>query len=355
MSIRIFKKAIQYMLPFVVFASSAQIPLKSSCSQKLKEMQKNYEQGILSTIANDLEDCMFDGFTKTEKLQGYRLIILSYLFLDENRNAEKKMNELLVYEPDYQPNKALDPVEYVKLYESFNVLPNISFGVSIGANQSAVNAGSTYGVGNTEVIPVKFTGGIGLNFGVCADLLLYKNLFLTVEGYYTTKNFSSKQPILNSSELNTTESQTSISTPLTLKYSIGTRKIRFFVRSGFSLDYLLSSQNELIRKNIITDQNDFAGASISMDSQRNKINFSAVFGGGITYKLGYGFAFIDARYLYGLTNYSNSKVRYNFFDTQVTNYGYVDPDFGLNNVQLSIGYMYSLYKVKKKKSNFIID
>lgn len=339
----------------MAFNALAQEPVKSSCSQKLKEMQKSYEQGVLATIPEALSDCMAGGFNKTEKLQAYRLVILSYLFLDETKNAQQAMNDLLVYEPDYQPNKALDPVEYTKLFNSFSVLPYISFGVSIGANQSLVNVGTAYGVGNTEANPVKFTNGIGLNFGACIDVLLYKNLFLATEATYYTKSFKSSQTILNASSLNATESQTSINVPITIKYVIGSRKLRAFLRGGIGIDLLLNATNDMVRENTITSQDDFAGPGVDMSTQRNKLNLSAIAGGGITYKLGYGFAFVDARYIHGLTNYSNAKVRYDYFDDQISNYGYIDPDFGVNNIQISIGYMYSMYRVKKKRSNFIQD
>lgn len=351
------KRAISIIALFLYIAAWAQEEPqeKSSCSQKLKEMQKSYELGVLSPIPEALKDCMSGGFTKTEKLQGYRLIILTYLFLDETKKAEQYMNDLLNYEPDYVPNKALDPIEYIRLFDSFNVLPFISFGVGLGANQTSAKLVNSYSVGNSDNSPTKYESGINFNFGASVDLLLVKKLYISAEGYVFLRSFSSTTDVLPRSRLTTEETHTAINLPVTIKYVIGTGKLKPYLRAGVSTDLLLSSQNLMVRTNTNTNQNDFAGPSVDMSPNRNNINLYLVGGVGIAYKLGYGYLFLDGRYLYGMSNFVKVGERYSDFEEKITQYGYIDNDFGLNNIQATIGYMMSLYKVKKKKSKQDIE
>jgi hypothetical protein len=329
---------------------------QNSCSQTLKEAQKSYEQGQLINIPEKLKVCMTSGFSKIEKLQAYRLIILTYLFLDEQTEAENQMNNLLVFEPDYKPNNALDPIEYINLYKSFRVEPFISLGAVIGANQSRIGLVNNFGVGNVTSNLDKYTPGIGLNFGVSADLILYRKLFITLDGYFSFKNYSSSYTVLSnsqgaSSRGTSNEAQNWFNVPITLKYIMGNGKLKFFIRGGGAFDFLLLSQNQLVRKNLETSQNDFAGPNLDFSGQRNRINFSIVGGLGLTYKLGYGFLIVDARYMYGLTNIINTDARYKNFDSQITNYGYIDNDLRLTNLQISVGYMHSIFQVKKNKKS----
>lgn len=325
---------------------------QNSCSQTLKEAQKSYELGQLNNIPQKLEGCMGSGFSKIEKQQAYRLIILTYLFLDEYTQAEKWMNDLLVFEPDYKPNTTLDPIEYINLYNVFRVEPVISFGVMIGLNRTGPNVLHKYGVGNTDAKPSKYNPGMNFNISAIADVLIYRSLFATVEGSLVFRNYNSSSSLLYASETTSSENQTWVDVPLTLKYVFGKGKFKPFVRAGGVANLILSSNAQLIRKVEGTTQNEYAGPNVDLTSQRNTLNVGAVVGLGFTYKIGYGFLIFDARYIYGFSNITNISKRYSNFNSQLTNYGYMDSDLSLNSIQVSLGYMYSLYKVKKLKKNY---
>ncbi|MDX2190602.1 MAG: outer membrane beta-barrel protein [Bacteroidota bacterium] len=323
---------------------------QSSCSQVLKEAQKSYEQGNLETIPDKLSGCLSNGFTKIEMLQAYRLVILSHLFLDNLQEAERSMYQLLRFEPDYKPNDALDPIEYTNLYRSFRVQPLVSFGALVGVNRSSPRVITNYGTGNTSSNPTRYFPGTNFNFGITLDIAIYKKLYATVDALYTSKSYSSISSVIpNVSEVTSNEALSNIDLPFTLKYHPGNRKLRVFIRGGAAAHLMLSSGSQVIRRDINKGQNEFDGPNVDFKSQRTPLNFSAVVGGGLTYKLGYGFLTLDARYFYGLTNIAASEKRYENYLTQITNYGYLDNDFYLDNIMLNVGYMYSIYSVKKNK------
>lgn len=325
---------------------------QNACIQNLKEAQKSYDQGQITNISGKLVDCMADGFTKSEKLQAHRLIILSYLFLDEHYLAEKEMYNLLSLEPDYVPNKTLDPIEFIQLYNTFRVNPFISFGIMGGMNSTLPRMLNSYGTGNTTEFPTKHTNSFSFQFGVAADILIYRNLFLTVESYYNSITYSSNAKVMAKSEVNVAESQGWLAVPISVKYLFGKSKFKFFIRAGISSSLIVVNQADLVRKSSEINNTEFSGPQLSLSAQKNPLNFSVLGGLGCTYKLGYGFLILDLRYVYGLSNISNISTKYENFNTQITNYGYIESNVALTNFQASIGYMYTLYKVKKiKKKN----
>ena len=55
---------------------------QDQCAVALSEAEDKYDQGRLYEIPEILESCLEYGFSKEEKIRAYRLLTLSYLFLD---------------------------------------------------------------------------------------------------------------------------------------------------------------------------------------------------------------------------------------------------------------------------------
>src|SRR5512145_2687059 len=120
------------VLVFQLFIN-ASVYGQDDCATKIQEAQKYYEQGMIDETPQMLAPCMVDGFTRIQKVEAYKLIILSYLFDDDQFEAERTMLEFLKKFPEYEimPN---DPVEFVFLFESFRTTSVFSFGLSVGIN-----------------------------------------------------------------------------------------------------------------------------------------------------------------------------------------------------------------------------
>ncbi|MDX2196591.1 MAG: porin family protein [Cytophagales bacterium] len=320
----------------------------TSCAQILKQAQKNYDQGQLESIPALLKDCISYGFTKPEKIAAYRLIILTNLFLDEQAQAESNMRQLLILEPDYKPNKSLDPIEYINLYNSFKAIPFLSLGIFFGANNSNSKVVNHFSVHDTKSYSPTLSPSISFHGGIGVEWLLKPYLFLSTDVMFALRSFTTANKVYALSEVTSTESQAHIELPLTMKISFfNSKKLRPFIRAGTAFALLMSSSGKLQRKSTTTNQIDFEGRDLDLKPQRNGFNMCMVAGAGLNYKVGYGYMSLDVRYLYGMSNLVNSEVRYNYFDEQLTNYGYIDSDISLNSLQISLGYYYSLYKVKK--------
>jgi hypothetical protein len=319
------------------------------CTQTLKKALKTYDDGRISAVPAMLDSCLKDGFTRAEKLQAYRLLVLSYIFQDEDEKAEESLLLLLKEDPEYKVNEVLDPAEFVNLYKTYRTLPFISIGIVGGVNQSRIKLLNEFSTDNVNSSPVKYKPGIGFQFGLVADILLYRNFQVNTTFLYSGKKYeTSSDKMFGYTSLKLVESQSWLELPVVLKYNFGKNKLKFFAEAGMSGNLFLSSKADVTRISIAND-NDASGPSVAMSNLRNKLNYAAVFGGGARYKLGYGYLMLDIRYSMGMRNVVNAKNRYSDNEL-IYYYGFIDSNYKLNNISVSFGYLKSLYKPKKIKS-----
>jgi hypothetical protein len=332
----------------IIFINYSCVDAQNLCSQNLKKAQKEYDEGRLTEVAGILESCLKDGFTKDQKLQAYRLLILTNIFSDEPGMAEQNLLHLLKEDPEYKINPAVDPAEFITLYNSYNTSAVISIGLVGGINQSRAHVRNAFSTDNANN-KATYLPHIGFQAGAMADIKLYKNLQLTTGVLAESKTYEYKNLLFNYSNLDMNEQQLWMELPLALKYNFGKRKLIPYLYSGGSFNLLLSSTGNFKRVSINGD-NDASGPNVTLTSLRNKINYYAVFGTGLRYKLGYGYLNLDIKYSMGLTNIANSKNRYSD-PNLLYYYGYIDSNFTLNNLFISVGYFKSFYKPKKVKKS----
>lgn len=334
----------------LVPALTAKAQEQNLCTQTLKNAQRTYDEGRIEAIPSMLDSCLQDGFSRSEKIQAFRLLILSYLFQDEHEKAEQNLLALLKLDPEYKVNEAIEPAEFVNLYHTYRTRPFISIGVIGGVNQSRINLKQEFNTDNSNTSEPKYSPGFGYQFGLIADILLKRQYQLTTGVLFSGKKYAMKNDrMFGYTSLNIEESQNWLEVPVTLKYNFGTRKFVPFLQAGLSGNLCLSSNAVLTRISIDND-NDASGPSLDLTDLRKRINYSVVLGGGARYKIGYGYVVLDLRYNKGLANMVNVENRYSNSEL-IFYYGHIDSDYKLNNISISVGYMKSFYKPKKIKVN----
>jgi hypothetical protein len=143
-----------------------------------------------------------------------------------------------------------------------------------------------------------------------------------------------------------------ISVPLTFSYVfLRNKKVRPYVQAGAGLRYMLSAEQQDPIKSFSTSQlASVSGPAIDIKDERNALNFEVVLGGGAKLKIPRGDVFLDVRYNLGLNNQRNEESDLNINDDErLWNYNISDNDFTINNLLVSVGYNYYLYKPRKKK------
>jgi hypothetical protein len=343
---KVFFGVLFIFLSFVASSVSGQ----NLCFQNLKKAQKEYDEGRLSEVPTTLEECLKGGFTRDQQLQGYRLLILTYLFTDEPELAEQYLLKLLKEDPEYSIDPAVDPAEFVALFNSYRTLPTISIGLAGGVNRTGVKETESRSTDDVNASKAKYKAGFGYQFGFISDIYLSKKLQLNAGLFFSGKKYVLTRDVMfNYSTLTLSESQSWVELPVSLKYhfrKIGQKKFIPFAFAGVSGNLLLSSRSNVTRKSSEGKDIDASGPSVKMTDLRNKLNYSALLGVGARYKIGYGYIFLDVRYNLGMRNVVNEKNR-NSNDVLTFYYGHIDSDFTLRNMSVSVCYLKSFYKPKK--------
>jgi hypothetical protein len=327
------------------FISNAQ---QTNCALKLDEAENLYEMGVLDSIPAMLRSCLDDGFEVEELARAYKLLIRTYLFEDYQEMAELTMMKFLKKFPEYEI-KANDPIEFTYLYKSYKTVPLYSIGIIGGVNYSFIRIIEPYSLDNTEDYSGEYSvSGVGYQFGIQIKRYINDEIEINLDALFVNKKFEYNNEQLDS-KVNYKESQSYLSFPITGTYDFEYKNVRPFVRFGFSIDYLLASTASVERSFTgPTSLEALTGPDLDVVEDRNPLDFSLLFGVGLKYNVKKGYVIFDARYNLGLTNTVNSENRY-ANPEKTWYYNYVDDDFAINNVYVSIGYVYPFYRTRKQK------
>jgi hypothetical protein len=258
------------------------------------------------------------------------------------------MLKLLKLEPEYEINQAVDPSEFIGLFDNYRTLPVYSLGVFGGLNYSNINVTELYGVHNISNAAYEYnSSGMGYQLGARLNRFLVKGLEFCLEFSLAQSNYEYIDSAMSFSFVSFDEKQTRLDLPLSFTYQFEINKIEPYIRLGFSNSYLLNAFGTAMRKYTDDSHRDITGSDIGLSDFRNKYNAGLIAGIGAKYKVKRGHVFFEARYLYGLLNQTNESNRYTNPEL-IYKYFYIDDDFTLNNYIFSVGYMYSFYKPKKK-------
>lgn len=335
----------------------------SNCAQTLRLARATYEQGRLHEIESQLTSCLESGFTKADKqlkVEGYKILCLSYIYLEEPEKADEVMLKLISTDPYYRPNEQVDPAEFVALFYTFRTEPIYRIGAKIGGNfgfpnvvekVSAVEAASS-----TEYSPK-----LALEFGISADVPISSRLTLHGDLLFSEIRYQVDQQVDRGTDGVNPDPKLSVFTgveqlrwlnlPVTVQYNFLdlesriNKKLRPFVSGGVGAGYRISSSVTVNRER--TDQSSIPESGI--ETQRNNLNVSAILGAGVKIKVASGLLVTELRFNYGLTRVTSEDQT--FGNQQLLwDYGYVDPILKLNSLGLSVSYVQDIFNPKKKHS-----
>ncbi len=338
----------------------AQEEEKSSCVIKLEQAQSKYNQGRIQDVEPLIGACLAaKGFDKTGKTQALKLLTLSYLFLEEPEKAEETMLELLHTNHLFTINPAIDPSEFINLYEKYRHDPLFSIGFLggiIAANPIITQLNSTQNLNNDN--RQKYSPGLGFRIGANAEYKLRENVFAVAAINYSfikfQKTHESPRPISAATIAGVgfegIETQTSIELPLLVQYHImQTNKLTPYVAAGVAPQLLLKATypGETITYTVegsapATSQN------IDLTKDRNSFNLYAVAVGGLKYKINEGFLNFQIRYSHGI--FQSAKAGSSLSPSNpnlLWDLNESSDGFRLHDISISLGYTFDIYIPKK--------
>ncbi len=331
--------------------------------QILRLARAVYEQGRLHEIPTRLSDDVIAQMNqKQDKVEAYKILCLTYIYLEEPAKADQAMLNILNTDPYFQINEAVDPAEFVALYGTFRTKPIYRIGAKLGVDASRPNvkeSTTTDGQG----IDSKYKPLVGMNFGFFADIPINNRLDIHAELLYNQKRFGlteifnrfNEDPDSETNFQNKTEiieSQTWLSLPIAIQYkpfginSTFNKKLNLYVSGGAVLDYLLAAN--ISGEQIRDQQSSVQEKSFDFKPSRSAFNISLLASVGIKLRVGGGYIVSDVRYLHGLTNVSSKK---SAFNNQGTTWelNYADPVFKISSLGVSVGYIQNIFNPKKLK------
>jgi hypothetical protein len=327
----------------LAFAAKAQ----ETCLEKLLLANNHYENGQLQKAISLASNCV-ESENFQDQWQACRLLAMAYLANDQRIDARKYARKMLELNPKYQPSKANDPTELIRMLESFKVLPKYTMGFagSVGVNATYPTIQNTFNGSNYSKDYKSLSGWqAGAIFGYNMNEFIGINLGLTT----FQKNFQIDYTI-EGNDISLKESNTYLNFPLFARFRTSPfKKVRYFVDIGIYSGRLLSSNVDAKRYSTSLNES-VEYNNLDAMNRRNKWEYGSVFGAGIAYKTPKFDIAIGAKYyaasFYNLTNSDNRYTDdYLFYKMY-----YLDDDMRLNDFCVSLSVLYSInFTVLKDK------
>jgi hypothetical protein len=339
-----------------------------TCEEQLNAAAAEFEAGRFYGIPGMLKSCIDKGFTTEQRQRAFLLLTQTYLLLQDPIAAEDSYLKVLKANPEYETNPDVDPIDVVYLSKKFTAAPIFSLYGRAGGNTSVARVINSLYAYDSPGVPSKdkytlrpgFQIGAGVDWHVIDQFSISAELNLLSASYRRTRT-----DIFGRDVLVSTDQQSSLVVPLMVKYTHKTKSnIKPFGYAGYSIQLLLSDKLKVISEN--KDENpDSEVGNISTETYespsrnytaiRTSINQSFLVGGGAKLKSGLNYWFLDLRYALGLTNIINKDAV--FQTEEIFRSGHVDDFLRLDNLSLSVGFVYPLYKprhVKKVRTKGIL-
>ena len=306
------KKLLPFLtfLIFSLFATNA-LAQEERCTQNLEEAQLRYDEGRIQDVEPLVLNCLETNvFDKAQSVQALRLLILSAIFQHRDEQADDMMLDLLQTDHEFVPDEALDPVDFINLYNSYRTKPIFSLGIKGGQNWSFNDVQQMHTVGQ-QGWKKEYSIINGLQAGLLFEYEFKPRWILYPEIHYSQKRYTKEEifmGIVSNTEISTSkieEVMNWIELPVSVQYIFtNSAKFKPYAFAGGAVTYLISAEypgDNTIRERLGTGSSQVQLATIITKNDRNRLNFNALGGAGIKLKVGEGYFTVEARFNYQLT------------------------------------------------------
>jgi outer membrane protein W len=329
-------------------SSFAQVGARLNCSENLRKATIAYDNGLIQTVPDLLLKCL-PGYSKVQKTQAYRLLILSYIFDNKPDLADKYMQALLRFDPLYIVQDE-EPVEFRNLFGLYRTEPVYSLGIMAGGVLSF--ADMMYPFSTSDLNSTKTYFNTLPSFEIMAYFNSYitDNIKLNLTLNLTQNRFNINQDILDFSRIKLTENL--ISTGLGIAGTYEFRKVRKtiikpYITIGIEPNYLIFAA--MTAQRIYTDDSKplVEDQGINTLAIRRKFNVAPYISTGVKYRIGKAWLIADIKYSHNILSTNNTANRFSN-DNLMFKYYYIDSDFAMQHFCINIGIIQSFYNPIKK-------
>lgn len=327
----------------------------TSCAQTLRLARSTYEQGRLHELESILGPCLSSGFTTEEQVEAYKLLTLTYIYLEEPKKADETMRKVLETDHFFQINPEIDPAEFVALYKTFRTEPLYSLGLKFGPSLVMPVVVTNYYTAVDAAGSGEYSPGIGIQAGAMFEMKIYKKFSIAPELMFASRQFSKENSLFASDSLNEvggkTEAvykQTWIDLNAIVQYEISRNKDGSFITyAGLGPSASLSIRQDLQLNTTGLSGSAVSGVDVDVKDSFEQFYYSVTALAGLKYRIGGLYVHAELRYQYGLSNVINGDSRTNL---EVTlDYAAQHNDVRLNTITGALGVSLPIFKPAKLK------
>lgn len=322
----------------------------ASPAQALRLAQSTYEQGRLHEVEAILKTYIeTNRFTDQELVTAYKILINSYIYLEEPELADATMLKLLQADHYFKPNEAVDPREFIALYNTFRVDPLFSVGIKLGPTATMPAITQLFSVNSSAQGNGKFGPKVNLSIGVVFEKefknFFIKNFSIAPEVLFVTRAYNYTNSMFNTQDQDPSiaiitqeqnfHKQNWLDLNLLAQYKFKETSFNPYFSVGPGISYLLGATNEI--RTQVKGQGAVTGPAVDTKTSYNKLAYSAIFSVGSKIRIGGFYLTGDIRYQLGLNNVVNKAARSN--GEALFNYGYVPSNYRQNNFTVNAGFV----------------
>jgi len=326
---------------------------RTDCEQTLSMATQEFNSGRFYGIPSLLKPCIDRGFSREQKQRAFLLLAQTYLLLDDPISAENSYLEVLRANPEFETDTALHPIDLVYLSKKFTADPIFAVFAKVGGNTSPVQVIQTVSPSGQ---PVNNDYGlrVGFQIGGGVDYNFSRSLAISAEAEFGFRSYKKTQTRFRDDLLELTANQTWATIPVYVKYTFTKGNFRPYGYGGLAVHFLNSENGKFIsQKRDLSESNpvilpERESTNKSLMEFRNTFNRSLLVGGGVRYKYGLDYFFVDVRYYIGLSNIVVPSSSADYAGV-LPELGHADDMFRMDNVSISIGYFHPFYNPRKLK------
>lgn len=347
---------IRRFLALIFFFSFSQLAIaQDDCGESLTNARNELDAGHVERIPNILFDCL-DKFASEQKIEAYRILTITYLYLDDPIGAENSFMALLHEDPEFRVSDT-DPIELEYLSKQYITTPIISFSARAGANLSTTTVLNSNRVDRDSNTPPRYNPGVGFIAQGAFDLHFNKKVGLNAAIELSSRNYKKEGEIFpgNPEQQNLEQIRTNmhISLPISLSFTYPGVLNSPYIYAGYSPSYTFYSNAKNTRDPAGLGAT-VAGPNVDKIHSTASFSHSLIFGIGLKRRLKYRYVLIDLRYRLGMTNMNSQENHFDFSNADVKDdmFRYLNPDddYRWNGIELTVGYVWPQYKPRKKNS-----
>lgn len=317
----------------------------NDCKDVLYQSNKLYQKGQLTEMIKLLEPCTGRKLDPEQQFEAYRLLALSYQFLNNEKKTYYYAKKMLKLRPDYQKYPNIDPLEFTKLINTFEVRPLLYLGIKAGPNFSSAEVVKSY---STFKSNQTYFATTGYQFGGFAEYMYKPTLSFSADVLMNGIFIKHQVDEAGGWKQTYNETQQYVSLNLSATYSQKVYKeLHLNAGAGFGFNSLLNSRVylELENKETLSIQQ----ATKNATDERNALQTFGSLKAGLAYQANFGTFGLEASYFYFFNTTVNPDKRMNDKNF-IFNNQYVNDDISIRMFVLNLSYKMPLFwSIRHKK------